>query len=134
MGGLARDLGNTYLRTGVTIHNESALFKVLRYPERKTPPVGLTTEALGETRQWIEAVSARLDGARMEVPDASLIADEYSLTARLLLLACDRAAGVSRGMNERLAEIIVEYRRLWLARNRIGGLADSVKRLEALQT
>jgi hypothetical protein len=52
----------------------------------------------------------------------------------MLLLACDRASGERQGMNERLAQIIGEYRRLWLARNRVGGLTDSVKRLEALQT
>jgi hypothetical protein len=70
----------------------------------------------------------------MDLPDAALIRDEYALTVRLLLLACDRAAGKNAGMNERLAAIIEEYRRLWLARNRVGGLADSVRRLQALQT
>ena len=40
MGGIARDLGNAYLRTVGGIHNESALFRVLRYPERKEPPEG----------------------------------------------------------------------------------------------
>ena len=31
-----------------------------------------------------------------------------------------------------LKEIVVEYRRLWLSRNRPGGLADSVGRMERL--
>jgi len=132
MGGLARDLGNAYTRTGLRIHNESALFQVLRHPERTQPPEGLTADALADTRRWIETVASRLDGARMDRPDAALIRDEYSLTVHLLLLACDRAAGEVTGTRERLADIIGEYRRLWLARNRIGGLADSVKRLEAL--
>ena len=134
MGGLARDLGNAYLQTRVRIHNESALFQVLRYPGRTKPPEGLTAEAIEETQRWIESVSSRLGSARMDLPDAALIRDEYSLTVRMLLLACDRASGERQGMNERLAQIIGEYRRLWLARNRVGGLTDSVKRLEALQT
>jgi hypothetical protein len=140
MGGLARDLGNAYTRTGLHMHNESALFHVLRYPDRREPPEGLRADALARTRRWIETVAARLDGARMGLPDAALIRDEYTLTVRMLLLACDRAAvlvgaggaGFGPGMRERIADIIGEYRRLWLARNRIGGLADSVKRLEAL--
>jgi hypothetical protein len=131
MGGLARDLGNAYTRTGLRIHNESALFQVLRYPDRTSPPEGLTPAALAETRRWIESVAARLDGARMDLADASLIRDEYSLTVRLMLLACDRAAGRST-TREMLADIIGEFRGLWLARNRIGGLSDSVRRLEAL--
>ena len=140
MGGLARDLGNAYMRTGLRIHNESALFQVLRHPDRRKPPEGLRADALAETRRWIETVAARLDGARMDLPDAALISDEYALTVRMLLLACDRAsvllgaegAGEGTGMRERISDIIGEYRRLWLARNRIGGLADSVQRLEAL--
>jgi hypothetical protein len=144
MGGVARDLGNAYLRTGVRIHNETALFQLLRHPDRRAPPDGLRAKALAETRRWIEEVAARLDGARMDLPDAALIRDEYGLTVRLLLLACDRAAvllgtaGAGEGagkeprMRERIVEIIGEYRRLWLARNRVGGLADSMRRLEAL--
>ncbi len=41
MGGVARDLGNAYIRTGLRLHNESALFRVLRHPERAFPPEGL---------------------------------------------------------------------------------------------
>jgi hexosaminidase len=33
-----------------------------------------------------------------------------------------------------LEEIVGEYRRLWLARNRPGGLADSAGRMERLLT
>jgi hypothetical protein len=58
----------------------------------------------------------------------------------MLLLACDRAAVLlgtgdaaeTRGMPGRIADIIGEYRRLWVARNRIGGMVESVKKLEAL--
>jgi hypothetical protein len=140
MGELARDLGNAYTRTGLRIRNESALFQVLRHPDRREPPEGLRADALDRTRRWIETVASRLDGARMDLPDAALVRDEYALTVRMLLLACDRASvlleaggvGEGPGIRERLAGIIGEYRSLWLARNRIGGLADSVRRLEAL--
>ena len=131
MGALARDLGNASLHTGVKIHNESALFQVLRYPERTAAPEGLRPAALQETRAWIESVAARLDGARMDLPDAALVRQEYELTVRMMLLACDRAAGMAT-TREALADIVGEFKRLWLARNRVGGLADSVRRLEAL--
>ncbi len=139
MGGLARDLGNAYARAGIRPHNESVLFQVLRHPGRSAPPEGLRPEMLAQTRQWIESVGARLDEARMQRGDAGLVHDEYAQTLRFLLYACDRAsllfdgdAAGSAGLGARLREIIGEHRRLWLRRNRIGGLSDSVKRLEAL--
>ena len=110
MGGLARDLGNAYTRTGLNIHNETALFQVLRYPERTALPEGLKPAALEDTRTWIESVAARLDGARMDLPDAALIRDEYALTVRMMLLACDRAAG-RLASRETLADVIGELRR-----------------------
>jgi len=79
-----------------------------------------------------------MQGARMDRPDAPLISDEYALTVRLMLLACDRSDALLAGASsrpptrERLSEIVGEYRRLWLARNRPGGLPDSVRRLQAL--
>jgi len=138
MGGVARDLGNAYLRTGVRIHNESALFQVLRHPDRRTAPEGLRPAAVADTRAWILAAAERLAGARMERPDARLVGDEYALTVRLMLLACDRSDALLAGAadlppsRDELSEIIGEYRRLWLVRNREGGLEDSVKRLRAL--
>ncbi len=138
MGGAVRDLGNAYLRTGVRIHNESALFQVLRHPDRTAAPEGLRAAAMADTRAWIEAAAARMEGARMDRSDAALILDEYALTVRLMLLACDRAQALLGGAGSRppsprqLSEIVGEYRRLWLARNRVGGLSDSVARLQAL--
>jgi hexosaminidase len=138
MGGAARDLGNAYLRTGVRIHNESALFQVLRHPERRVPPEGVTAAAVAETREWIKTAAGRLGGSRMDRPDARLILDEYALTVRLMLLGCDRIDALIRRSSplppraDELDGLIHEYRRLWLARNRVGGLSDSVRRLEAL--
>ena len=139
MGACARDLGNAYLRTGVRIHNESALFQVLRHPGRRTPLEGLHASTVADTRRWIQAAAGRLGGARMDLPDAQLVKDEYALTVRLMLLGCDRIdalLGSSPRLppaGDQLADIIREYRRLWLARNRSGGLSDSVRRLEALR-
>lgn len=138
MGAAVRDLGNAYLRTDVRIHNESALFQVLRHPERRTAPDGLRAAAVADTRAWIQAAAERLQGARMDREDSALIGDEYALTVRLMLLACDRAEALLNGSPalpptpETLSDIAGDYRRLWLSRNRVGGLADSVRRLQAL--
>ena len=78
----------------------------------------------------------------MERPDAELIREEYANTVRLLHYGCDCARALrdgllndSRAMGRADAELrlaIADYRRLWVRRNRIGGLADSVRRLEKL--
>jgi hexosaminidase len=135
MGALAHDLGNAYLRAGERIHNRSPLFDLLLEPESgkasKLPPA----ERLAETRRWVQGVSARLDGARMDRPDARLIRDEYDLTARMLLFACDYGlAPAAAATREQLESILPEYERLWMLRNRAGGLADSMARLKRIVT
>ena len=142
MGALARDLGNAYQRTGLKLNNESALFRVLRDPQRKVLPEGFRPQSVVEARQWIDTAAVRLDQARMDRPDAALIHDEYANTVRLLRYACDHAAALADGsmangkaaarLRDQLQAFIGEYRRIWMARNRIGGLSDSVKRLEAI--
>ena len=77
----------------------------------------------------------------MRRPDAALVTQEFELAARMLRHACRRAELMAAGegatpeqrrlLDGDLREIIREYERLWLARNRHGGLRDSVARLEA---
>jgi hypothetical protein len=140
MGALARDLGNTYKRAGRLEHNGSVLFYVMMKGERAIEPRDLSAPALAEARQWIDASCSRLSEARMARPDAALIQEEYANTVRLLHYGCDRAQALLEGLlkddramaraNAELRLAIADYRRLWVRRNRIGGLDDSVGRLE----
>ena len=73
----------------------------------------------------------------MARPDAALIADEFRNAAAMMRLACDHGSAALRSRALRcpalapeLRRIIGEHRRLWLARNRPGGLHDSARRLE----
>ena len=102
----------------------------------------------------LDTVAARLDTARRRVrgarcarPDAAQLEEEVLFTADLLELALRDArarlegdgtiGSVSRPTRRRLstelAGLLERYRRLWLARNRPGGLADSVRWLENLR-
>lgn len=142
MGRLARDLGNTYLHEGPVKHNGSALFYVLLDRRDVIDPRELSAGALREARAWVDSSASRLAEARMDRPDAGLIIEEYANTARLLRSACDYAQALLEGRladsrvmaraHEELRFAIGEYRRLWMRRNRPGGLADSVRRLERL--
>ncbi len=138
MGRLAYDLGNVYQAVGLVPHNSSALFRALLWPLDKVrsalaelPPVNLD-----HTLAAIDQAMSGLGQAQMARPDAALIVQEYENTARLMRHACRRIA-LAQGepvdhqeLDQDLGSIIEEYQRLWLARSRPGGLADSVARLE----
>ncbi len=137
-GRVAYDLGNVYRALDRSLVNGTPLFWLLqRSREALLPDLGL---AAGELRRALEATLAAiapLGQAQLARPDAALIQRELQLTAWMLRHACYRGLAL---LGEKppfslvadLQEIIAEYRALWLARNRPGGLADSVGRLERL--
>ncbi len=82
--------------------------------------------------------------ARMDRDDAGLIVSEFTLNARMALFALRlgderlKAGGVGTAqlpaearneLADTLVKIIEDYKVLWLARNRPGGLDDSVERM-----
>jgi hexosaminidase len=139
MGRLVHDLGNVYQAVGKLVGNASALFHILLYgPDHETAMHGITREGLNAAEAAISRCQKRLDQARMERPDAWLIVDEYRNAAAMLTFACrlgryrlGDGAKDKEVLATELRRIIGEHRRLWLARNRVGGLSDSSKRLEA---
>jgi len=150
MGKTVCDLGNAYKEPGVLLGNQSVLFYILQNPDcpiRTGPYASLTVERLKKTRDYIEVVMQPLPKSRMERPDASQVADELSNAAGLLRHACSLAIArlqtpdgkianipqdVRKELAVDLAKIISEHKRLWLVRNREGGLVDSAGRMERL--
>jgi hypothetical protein len=143
MGGVAADLGNAYLHTGKKLHNKTVLFGLLLQPEVGDLLQGVTVEALRGTEDFVKSAAARLAGAAMARPDAALVTAEFEQAARMLSLACRRGMAIlegrdgeaawRRGAAAELDGIIEEHRRLWLARNRPGGLRESEGRLRRLR-
>jgi hexosaminidase len=145
MGRVAFDMGNIYKSLSIQPPNSSALFWILQWPLEKVKSYpDLAAAELKQTLAAIDRALSDLGRAKMERPDAALIVDEYQNTARLMRHACqrgllalekdaDQAAALRHELDKDLARIIREYRRLWLARNRPGGMADSVGRLRAMR-
>jgi len=144
MGRAAWDLGNVYKALGPRTFNASGLVRtLLTKPEdilknKKQKPAGFRRALAALAR-----AAAPLGSARMRTPDAQLTIDEYRNAIRLSrhgalrgLLAHTtaprRVAQMKRELRRDLAAIIREHRRLWLARNRSGGLADSVRKMSAI--
>lgn len=141
MGRLAHDLGNAYLRAGHQPRNASQLGHILVRPDHELP-AEVTARTLTGCRAYIDKVMSTLGQARMNRPDQSTLRAEYANTARMMTHACDRGIAIRRGklntaatkaaLARDLRIILGEHRELWLARNRIGGLHDSARRLEKL--
>ncbi len=139
MGRLAYDLGNIYQQPGVISHNSSLLFNLYHADAAQIARLHAQhpalAERLNETLDAIDDVMAPLDSAQMAVPDAALVAREFTLAARMLRHGAKRGLLAQPGSVDKaemlrdMAEIEAEYRDLWLARCRPGGLADSVARL-----
>lgn len=125
MGRLAHDLGNAYQKAGKLHGNASEIFMLI-LNDQPEPLSGLTA-----TRAFVAGVLAPLATAKMHRADAAVIRAEFANAGRLLRYACDRGqAAPAAQLAGQLREILSAHRRLWLARNRAGGLPDSCRLLE----
>jgi hypothetical protein len=140
LGEVAYRLGNVYRAVGVEPHNSSALFWAMqKSPTEIRAEYGhaLTEDSLDRTLAAIGEAVQPLSNARSSRPDGALIVGEFDFTARLLRHACRRAQWIMgfdappvATLKRELQSLIEDYRVLWLARNRPGGLKDSVARFE----
>ena len=128
MGSLALDLGDLYRTTGVELSNASVLFHLLHKRDLTPWRARLPAGALEKTMQRLDEVIAPLDRAELRCADAALVRDEFALAARMLHHGLQRAATGCENFDE-LRAILDEHSRVWLARNRPGGLDDSQRPL-----
>lgn len=132
MGRLVYDLGNASVELDAIAGgaNSTSLFHLFR-ADRSHPLFEiLQPDEVRAARDRVEAAIRPLDGARMTRPDAALIQAELRNAARMLRHGCDRFLGADpAGLQTDRAAIAEEHRRLWLARNRAGGLEDSVAKM-----
>jgi hypothetical protein len=130
--------------------NMSAIVANLYYPQLpvgRSLTTGLTAEELDRVDATLAAARQEVSAARPRREDAALLVDEATFGIDLVALlvrdarlrlegdghigsvpADDRAA-----LTADLDALITRYRALWLARNRLGGLVDSVAWLENLR-
>jgi hexosaminidase len=141
MGAAALELGNVYKKaTAKPIHNRSALFSILVPSSTHHDPMDpITAEGLEASLTAIDSATRHLDRAKMNRPDVALILSEFKNATNMLRLACargrwklDPSSQNRRVLALYLAGIPTEHRRCWLARNRAGGLEDSISRLAPL--
>jgi len=137
MGKIAHGLGNAYLHFD---KEDSRLYTLLWLRPSEPLPRGVNLEKIAAAQEDILAAIELLSAVRMNRPDAPLVRDEFANAARFLLHACRRGKAIitadwdSTRTRDALADdlrtILGEHRRLWMARNRPGGLQDNCRPLE----
>lgn len=153
MGQAVLDLGNVYQKTGVLAENNTLYYLLLQHSIRGgiegTALAGMTMENLDAASLQIEQIKKAIQQADMQCEEAGLIRQEFLLGSEIALLALDlgrarlAAGGVGteqlplekrNALADKIDQLLPEYRQLWLARNRSGGLKDSAGRFEALSS
>lgn len=149
LGRAAVELGSAYEETGVPSTNGSALFFLIAFADAPLPHPrmpGLSIEGLERARAALERTRGTLGAARSTREDGTLLVDEMRWAADLLAWSCrfGRArletpegapiaaipARARADLADALEPLVHEHRRLWLARCRPGGLAESASWLE----
>jgi hexosaminidase len=122
MGQATLDLGNVYKSVGKLVPNRSALFSILvPSSTHKDPMDGITREGLKSAYLATCRAIQNVDRADMHREDADKIRLEFGTAAAMLEFACGEGVGV-----EPIARL---HRKCWLARNRVGGLEESISKL-----
>jgi hypothetical protein len=133
LGDVAVALGNVYRNCGKTNANGSALFRLMvPNPADSQPEKGMTEEGFKSAEAAIDAAHSLLLEAPRGDAEHLLIAGEFENAVRMLRLCIQigrEKLGLPQNWNIDRQALVEEHRRLWLARNRPGGLVDSVRRL-----
>jgi len=148
MGGIACDLGNVYQVTGLSLFNETSLFRILQDDPFKIKTYqgqGLSEDGLRQALDRIDQSMSRLSEVKMQRTDADLILREYDWVADMLRHACRRGIWVlgQRDGPEDIAmrreltldadRLMSGYEEIWMARNRPGGFVDTRGRMLKLR-
>ena len=132
-GKTAVALGNLYQTTGKVVLNASSLFRILVPPKSGAiPAAGMTRVGLDAAEQALMDAMVGIGRSQLQRPDGQLIIDEFRNAGAMTQLAINlgRAQlGETSVDHDRHAWVVSEHRRLWLQRNRPGGLEDSLARL-----
>jgi hypothetical protein len=134
MGQAAYALADTWQHVSENATQSNLLDRILRQAPGYKPPANMTAATLAAAEAHLETSLASMAGARMDRPDGGLILDEFANNGRMALAACRMGRRLLAGqtpLHRDLAGIFdticAEHRRLWLARNRPGGLDDSLR-------
>jgi hexosaminidase len=152
VGKIIYDLGNVYQMPGILMHNSSALFNLLQADQatihqylQAISDLPHLSRRFQATLEGINEIMKSLSLAEMQRTDARLIQSEFAWVADMLRHACRRGqwaignelgenvSSLEKSLEEDARRLILEFRKVWHARNRPGGFIDSLKRMEKIR-
>lgn len=145
MGALLQRLGRLYLLPGQAEPNNHMLVRLLKVDQAQLANIRDRYLAMGHAPESFAEMLAELDACETELARAHMEAADGELVQREVLLAIDWLRHAARqaqhmlgvidttwdALSEEQAGLIARYRAVWLARNRAGGLEDSVAKFAA---
>lgn len=154
IGNFVLDFGNYYLKEIHTNYNGSGIFRTLQYSmlfDRNTDLKFLNLPNLDkkdfqEVGNYVRDLYKELDKVEMHCIDARSIEAEFRNAIRLILHGVDLGLFKLEEYSQEekkckldmlitdINEIIKDYKEVWLKRNRLGGLDESIKKMEELKT
>lgn len=141
LGALLCDMGNEYKAWGLILPNASPIFALLQETEEKLQRYDFQESSpIEHTLARLKNHLGELNKIIINRPDALWIKDEIKLSIQLMKIACQRALKIyfnhkqptSTQLLYEIQGLIAEYQRIWLKRNRVGGLTDSIRRFDNL--
>lgn len=152
MGRFALDLGNYYRQEKESAFDGSGIYRTLFYHRLKDanreldrlnlPP--LEREEYERVDEYVRRLRSLLEEADMQCDDAEWVKSEHANAIALILhgakLGRIKHADLNEAERERaisglaadLEGIVSEFERVWLCRNRAGGMKESLVRLDKL--
>jgi len=151
MGDFVLNLGDYYLLESELVHNNTLLVKILYADLLDTDALYSMSESnFGEIEQLLNKLErSGLNQSRMTCNDSELIAEEFRHAllflhhaiklGRIKLLLQDEKSSTEKLIaqleqaNGDLSELIHVHKELWIKRNRMAGLTESLTKLEKLR-
>jgi len=138
-GQFVYDLGNVYTRIPLRTHNGTACAYGVIFAEetlkRRLAEAEIRRDWLKQVNKALDRLEAAVPDLKMQRADSALIRREFAHvihlmrygTARLerLGIAGKRAVADLRAVERERRRLVAEHDRVWLARNRSGGMKDS---------
>jgi hypothetical protein len=146
---LVNKLSDIYKATGVEIGNDTVLHNNLRHPAESLNSIHwgskISAVKFNSVANKIAELNREFQALELNCEEAELIKEEYDFASRLLIHSCrlgEAKASVSGKslknvpsekkavLKSDMKKIIALHKKLWVRRNRVGGLSDSVLKLE----
>jgi len=137
MGRAFYDLGNVYKCFAKRTWNGTVPWQMLFTKLDNTSVTeGLSIGEFEEMDQRVSEIESGIKGDQMAAPDADIVRAELAFVIEMLRLASTvgkvrLGASKLRDLSSQIASIEDSHTRVWLLRNRPGGLEDSVGRMAA---